>query len=139
MSEPKSLQRLLAVQALYQISINELISENSIDSILETAIQQPGLEELKKKPNFNYAKKILNGFLENSPQIDLLIRTSLTASRSLDKLDKLIQAILNLAIYEIKFGPKVPKKIIINEYLNISHIFFTGAESKLINGILDSF
>ena len=139
MSEPKSLQRLLAVQALYQISINELSSENSIDSILKTAIQQPGLEELKKKPNFNYAKKILNGFLENSPQIDLLIRTSLTASRSLDKLDKLIQAILNLAIYEIKFGPKVPKKIIINEYLNISHIFFTGAESKLINGILDSF
>jgi N utilization substance protein B len=139
MSEPKSLQRLLAVQALYQISINELSSENSIDSILETAIQQPGLEELKKKPNFNYSKKILNGFLENSPQIDLLIRTSLTASRSLDKLDKLIQAILNLAIYEIKFGPKVPKKIIINEYLNISHIFFTGAESKLINGILDSF
>jgi N utilization substance protein B len=139
MSEPKSLQRLLAVQALYQISINELSSENSIDSILETAIQQPGLEELKKKPNFNYAKKILNGFLENSKQIDLLIRTSLTASRSLDKLDKLIQAILNLAIYEIKFGPKVPKKIIINEYLNISHIFFTGTESKLINGILDSF
>ena len=139
MSEPKSLQRLLAVQALYQISINELSSENSIDSILETAIQQPGLEELKKKPNFNYAKKILNGCLENSQQIDLLIRTSLTASRSLDKLDKLIQAILNLAIYEIKFGPKVPKKIIINEYLNISHIFFTGAESKLINGILDSF
>lgn len=139
MSEPKSLQRLLAVQALYQISINELSSENSIDSILETAIQQPGLEELKKKPNFNYAKKILNGFLENSQQIDLLIRTSLTASRSLDKLDKLIQAILNLAIYEIKFGSKVPKKIIINEYLNISHIFFTGAESKLINGILDSF
>ena len=139
MSEPKSLQRLLAVQALYQISINELSSENSIDSILETAIQQPGLEELKKKPNFNYAKKILNGFLENSQQIDLLIRTSLTASRSLDKLDKLIQAILNLAIYEIKFGPKVSKKIIINEYLNISHIFFTGAESKLINGILDSF
>ena len=139
MSEPKSLQRLLAVQALHQISINELSSENSIDSILETAIQQPGLEELKKKPNFNYAKKILNGFLKNSQQIDLLIRTSLTASRSLDKLDKLIQAILNLAIYEIKFGPKVPKKIIINEYLNISHIFFTGAESKLINGILDSF
>ena len=139
MSEPKSLQRLLAVQALYQISINELSSENSIDSILETAIQQPGLEELKKKPNFNYAKKILNGFLENSQQIDLLIRTSLTASRSLDKLDKLIQAILNLAIYEIKFGPKVPKKIIIDEYLNISHIFFTGTESKLINGILDSF
>lgn len=138
MSEPKSLQRLLAVQALYQISINELSSENSIDSILETAIQQPGLEELKKKPNFNYAKKILNGFLENSQQIDLLIRTSLTASRSLDKLDKLIQAILYLAIYEIKFGPKVPKKIIINEYLNISHIFFTGTESKLINGILDS-
>ena len=43
----KSLQRLLAVQALYQISINELSEENSLDSILKTALLQPGLEELK--------------------------------------------------------------------------------------------
>ena len=139
MSDPKSLQRLLAVQALYQISINELSNENSFDSILEEAMYQPGLEELKKKPNYNYAKKILNGFMDNSTQIDLLIRTSLTTSRSVDKLDNLIHAILKLAVYEMKFGPKVPKKVVINEYLNISHIFFTGTESRLINGVLDSF
>ena len=139
MSDPKSLQRLLAVQALYQISINELSNENSFDTILEEAMHQPGLEVLKKKPNYNYAKKILNGFMDNSTQIDLLIRTSLTTSRSLDKLDNLIHAILKLAVYEMKFGPKVPKKVVINEYLNISHIFFTGTESRLINGVLDSF
>ncbi len=139
MSGNKSLQRLLAVQTLYQISINELSDENSLDAILKTSMLQPGLEELKKKPNFNYAKKILNGFLNNSDKIDMLIRKSLTSSRKLDKLDKLIQAILRLAIYEIFFGIKVPKKIVINEYLNISHIFFTGDESKLVNGILDSF
>ncbi|MGY9025163.1 MAG: transcription antitermination factor NusB [Candidatus Pelagibacterales bacterium] len=138
MSDPKSLQRLLAVQALYQISINELSNENSIKSILEDAMHQPGLEELKKKPNFNYAEKIINGYLENVSQIDLLIRTSLTSTRSFDKLDNLIHAILQMAVYEIKFGPMVPKKIIINEYLNICHIFFTGKESKLVNGVLDS-
>ena len=134
----KSLQRLLAVQASYQISINELSEENSIDSILKTALLQPGLEELKKKPNFNYAKKILSGSINNSDKIDLIIRGSLTSSRKFDKLDKLIQAILRLAIYEISFDIKAPKKVIINEYLNISHIFFSGDESKLVNGILDS-
>ena len=134
----KSLQRLLAVQALYQISINELSDENSLDSILKTALLQPGLEELKKRPNFNYAKKILSGSINNSDKIDLIIRGSLTSSRKFDKLDKLIQAILRLAIYEISFDIKVPKKVIINEYLNISHIFFSGDESKLVNGILDS-
>ena len=139
MLSAKSLQRLLAVQALYQISINELSDENSLDSILKTVILQPGLEELKKKPNFNYAKKILNGFLNNSGNVDILIRKSLTSSRKFDNLDKLIQAILRLAIYEINFDIKVPKKIVINEYLNISHIFFTGDESKLVNGILDRF
>ena len=134
----KSLQRLLAVQALYQISINELSEENSLDSILKTALLQPGLEELKKRPNFNYAKKILSGSINNSDKIDLIIRGSLTSSRKFDKLDKLIQAILRLAIYEISFDIRVPKKVIINEYLNISHIFFSGDESKLVNGILDS-
>ena len=133
----KSLQRLLAVQALYQISINELSDENSLDTILNNVLLQPGLEELKKKPNFNYAKKIINGFLNNSDQIDILIRKNLTSSRKLNNLDKLIQAILRLAIYEINFDIKVSKKIVINEYLNISHIFFTGDESKLVNGILD--
>ena len=133
----KSLQRLLAVQALYQISINELSDENSLDTILNNVLLQPGLEELKKKPNFNYAKKIINGFLNNSDQIDTLIRKNLTSSRKLNNLDKLIQAILRLAIYEINFDIKVSKKIVINEYLNISHIFFTGDESKLVNGILD--
>ena len=135
----KSLQRLLAVQALYQISINELSEENSLDSILKSVLLQPGLEELKKKPNFNYAKKILNGFLNNSDKVDIIIRESLTSSRKFENLDKLIQAILRLAIYEINFDIKVPKKIVINEYLNISHIFFTGDESKLVNGILDRF
>ena len=138
MLNAKSLQRLLAVQASYQISINELSEENSIDSILKTALLQPGLEELKKRPNFNYAKKILSGSINNSDKIDLIIRGSLTSSRKFDKLDKLIQAILRLAIYEISFDIKVPKKVIINEYLNISHIFFSGDESKLVNGILDS-
>ena len=38
MLSAKSLQRLLAVQALYQISINELSDENSLDSILKTAL-----------------------------------------------------------------------------------------------------
>ena len=134
----KSLQRLLAVQASYQISINELSEENSIDSILKTALLQPGLEELKKKPNFNYAKKILSGSINNSDKIDLMIRESLTSSRKFDKLDKLIQAILRLAIYEISFDIKAPKKVITFKYLNISHIFFSGDESKLVNGILDS-
>ena len=134
-----SLQILLAVQALYQISINELSNDNSIDSILKTALLQPGLEELKKNPNFTYAKKILNGFLNKSDKVDIIIRESLTSSRKFENLDKLIQAILRLAIYEISFDIKVPKKIVINEYLNISHIFFTGDESKLVNGILDRF
>ena len=52
MLSAKSLQRLLAVQALYQISINELSDENSLDSILKTVLLQPGLEELKKKTQF---------------------------------------------------------------------------------------
>ena len=97
------------------------------------------MKNWKKKPNFNYAKKILNGFLNNSDKVDIIIRESLTSSRKFENLDKLIQAILRLAIYEINFDIKVPKKIVINEYLNISHIFFTGDESKLVNGILDRF
>ena len=112
--------------------------------LCESSVRYILNNDKKKKFTFStlqgkYAKKILNGFLNNSDKVDILIRKSLTSSRKLDNLDKLIQAILRLAIYEINFDIKVPKKIVINEYLNISHIFFTGDESKLVNGILDRF
>ena len=37
------------------------------------------------------------------------------------KLDKILQTIIKSAVYELLYKPKIPRKIIIKEYLNASN------------------
>ena len=58
MSELKSIQRLLVVQALYEISINkERIKEETI-GILKDIIQNLNLGKKLNKSNLNFAKRL---------------------------------------------------------------------------------
>ena len=33
--------------------------------------------------------------------------------------------------------PNVPAKVVVNEYLNMAHAFFSEGEPALVNGVLD--
>ena len=61
MSEIKSLQRILAVQLLYQSSINNNDRNFDIDEILKQSIETKDFNKLKKKSNLNFTKKIYSG------------------------------------------------------------------------------
>ena len=61
MSEIKSLQRILAVQLLYQSSINANDEDFDIDQILEQSIETKSFNKLKKKSNLSFTKKNLLG------------------------------------------------------------------------------
>ena len=59
MSEIKSLQRILAVQLLYQSSINNNDRNFDIDEILKQSIETKDFNKLKKKSNLNFTKKFI--------------------------------------------------------------------------------
>ena len=56
MSEIKSLQRILAVQLLYQSSINNNDGNFDFDEILKQSIETKNFNKLKKKSNLNFTK-----------------------------------------------------------------------------------
>ena len=53
------------------------------------------------------------------------------------RLDRLLRAGLRAGAYELLHAPDVPARVVINEYVDIAHGFFEGAEPGLVNGILD--
>ena len=61
MTEIKSLQRMLAVQVLYQESINPNDDSFDINKTLIDAVETLKLNKLKMKPNLNFARKIYSG------------------------------------------------------------------------------
>jgi len=52
-------------------------------------------------------------------------------------MSKVDLTLLKLGLYELEYVKKTPKKVVINEILEIAKEFSTEKSSSFINGILD--
>ena len=138
MSELKSIQRLLVVQALYEISINkERVKEETI-GILRDIVQNLNLGKKLNKSNLNFAKRLLDGVIDNFDQIDEVLNNSFKNKNKLKTSDKMLLAIFKPAIFEIIYEMDTSKNIVISEYLAIADRFLIKKEISLLNGVLDN-
>ena len=138
MSELKSIQRLLVVQALYEISINkERIKEETI-GILRDIIQNLNLGKKLNKSNLNFATRLLDGVIDNFDQIEEVLNNSFKNKNKLKTSDKMLLAIFKPAIFEIIYEMDTSKNIVISEYLAIADRFLIKKEISLLNGVLDN-
>ena len=138
MSNIKSFQRLLAVQALYELSINENRSQTPIKEIFANIVEQSGYKNKMNNSNLNFAEKIYEGVMENLDDINKILKLSMSKKVKVNHMDKLLVSIFRSAIYEILFSDDLTKKIVISEYLLIANRFFGNNETALINGVLDN-
>jgi transcription antitermination protein NusB len=69
---------------------------------------------------------------ENSKLIE-----SLTDNWELDRIAKMDVILMNMAITELQEFPSIPKKVTLNEYIEISKFYSTPKSNTFINGILD--
>ena len=137
MSNNKSFQRILVVQALYELTINEGRDQKSIEEIFNHIIEQSNYKKKVKNISFNFAKKIFEGVNVNYDKIDKILKASTNKKINVNSMDKLLISIFRPAIYEIEFSD-IEKKIAISEYLLIANRFFGRNEISLINGVLDN-
>ena len=138
MSNNKSFQRLLVVQALYEISINVNRDQSTIKEIFDHIIQQSKYKKKIQSSSLSFAKKIFDGVNSNIDQINKILRASINKKININSMDNLLISIFRPAIYEMVFSDDVSKKIVISEYLLIANRFFGDNETSLINGVLDN-
>lgn len=112
-----------ALQALFQIDMNEASPEDAMHNILQGAPVDPYLSEL------------VHGTSNNLKEIDEIISNYLE-NWSVNRLAKVELNILRLAVYELKYESDVPSNVVINEALEISKRFGDEKSSKFINGVL---
>jgi transcription antitermination protein NusB len=119
--------RIAVVQVLYKIA-------SYPDSSYEVDIKTLADGE-KIKPK--YFAKCVAGIRDNVDSLDQLIDPLLkNEPASLNVIDR---QILRLALYEYQYiEPKLPRKVIINEALDLCHELGTSQGFKLVNSILDT-
>ncbi|WP_439814390.1 transcription antitermination factor NusB [Zavarzinia sp. CC-PAN008] len=135
--EKRSNARLAAVQALYQI---DLTGGNANAVVREFAEHRIGPEEAQEVPDSVDGPMfagIVRGVAARRAEIDDLLGRALTPAWPLERLERILRCLLQAATYEFLDRPDVPVRVVINEYLEIAHAFFSGPETKLANGVLD--
>ena len=138
MSDVKSYQRLLAVQALYEFTINKKDKDDSFDELLLHIVKNSDFKNKINSSKLLLTKEIFKGVFFNLKKIDLILESSLKNKSKAQSFDKLLLSIFRCAIYEIEVKKEISKKIVISEYLLISNHFFGNKEATLLNGVLDN-
>jgi N utilization substance protein B len=71
------------------------------------------------------------------PQCDELIVAS-TIKWDFSRLSPVDKSILRLAVYQLKFCPNIPPRVVINEAIELAKKFSTAQSPAFVNGVLDA-
>ena len=134
----RSVARLAAVQALYQLEANP--EADSAAVIREFARHRFGPET--DDDSFGEADPalfadIVHGASDDQERLDGEISAALTEEWPLARLDSVLRAILRAGAYELVHRHDVPPRVSLKEYTVIAHAFFAGKEPGLANGVLN--
>ena len=135
----KSKTRLAAIQLVVQQLVNNQdieVIKDDFDNYYRNTVIDNSLEKIQY--NVNFLSKLVDYFkTTNLQNISEEINNLITFERVFEKWDTINQAIILVAISELRNSEKEKIKIILNDYLEVSKSFVSLKETKLINSILD--
>lgn len=89
-----------------------------------------------KADEIGFVKSLLRSALEMD-EVNTELIDQLTKNWELERIAKMDVILLKMALTELKVQPSIPKKVTLNEYIEISKFYSTPKSQVFINGILD--
>ncbi len=108
-----------------------------VQKIYEKTNNPEGLISFGKDPYLRHIKKVFKGYFEKEDELNKILEESLSDKINFKNLDQLLKIILKASIYELKYCQKIPFKVVIDQYLDVTALFFSNDQKRLVNGVLD--
>lgn len=134
----RSVARLAAVQALYQVEQTGRSGVSVIDDYCEDGIGLDDEGNPIDSADPEIFRDIVEGVIENLDDINLAIVKRLADGWKIERLDATSRAILRAGVFELMKRDDLPPQIILDEYVSIAHAFFADAEPRFINALLEN-
>lgn len=84
-----------------------------------------------------YVATMVKGILQHHEELEQILVKYLK-NWKLSRISKIEHTILILGIFELKYHPEVPGKVVINEAIELGKKYSTKESAGFINGILDN-
>lgn len=143
----KTIARIAAIQVLYQCQLND----DDIDTLVKQTIdfyQDEALfldlfdcdieHKIKIRPHVTYLQKLVKASIENITSIDQIIIDHLARDKTTRDLQRLLLALLRVAVCERLYFLEIPRKVVINEYTDIASEMLAECDVGFVNSILDN-
>jgi N utilization substance protein B len=132
----RSVARLAAVQALYQMETAEAGSEAVIREFSDHRFDKDIEGDSLAPADEAYFAKLVRGAVEHQARVDRAVRKRLAKDWRLERIDATLRAILRVGAFEL-IGGDAPDEVVIDEYVEIAKCFFEGPEPGFVNAALD--
>jgi N utilization substance protein B len=126
-TQARSRARRGAVQAIYQWQLGG----GSSASIRSEFRERDGM----KNVDWAFFDVLVDGVIKDCDELDTALAPLL--DREISALDPVERAILRIATHEFQSQPEVPFKVVINEGVQLAHVFGADQSHRYINGVLD--
>ncbi len=123
--------RKIAMQAVF------LANQNQDLTAAEVEVKTVETLDLEQLPA--YSKTLIEGVVAKRDELASAIAANLKKGWRLERVNPIAVAILEVALYEIKYSTEIEPKAAVNEALNLCDEFADPKSKPFINGILANF
>jgi N utilization substance protein B len=133
-----------ALQALYQLDMTDGDARAALEAAWASAASPEagadgaadGTESTDDPSARTFAEELVLGVREHLSDIDGLIQDH-SHNWRLERMARIDRNILRLGIFELKYRADIPRKVTLNEAIELGKRFGTEESSAFINGLLD--
>ena len=137
-SQARSVARLAAVQALYQMETSSAGVETVVREFTEHRFDRDLEGEALAAADEAFFADLVRGVVGHQRAIDAAVAKRLAQGWKLERIDATVRAILRAGAYELTHRDDVPTEVVIDEYVELAKSFFEGPEPGFVNGALDA-
>lgn len=121
-----------ALQALYQLEQDpKLTPAQAIESSWQASDEEP-----KDAEAHAFAVELVDGVQKNLATIDQLLEDH-SHNWRVDRMQRIDRNVLRIGVYELMHIADIPRKVTINEAVELGKTFGNEESSAFINGLLD--
>ena len=136
--QARSVARLAAVQALYQMEVSSAGAEAVIREFTDHRFDRDLEDMTLAGADEAFFGDLVRGVVSEQKQVDAAIARRLATGWRLERLDATVRAILRAGAFELAHRTDVPTEVVIDEYVELAKSFFEGPEPGFVNGALDA-
>lgn len=93
---------------------------------------------LEDKEDSPYISSLVSGVASSAALLDAEVAKR-SSTRELDRIPKVVLAILRLSLYELAFLKDSPQSVIINEAVELAKRYGEDSDSRFVNGLLGNY